>query len=311
MIKNFIYLDKDKMYSLSSQVFEGITEYLINNNRDKKEESNSQKGPVGSGRIMAEIIGEQRDVTEKKYLHDYAYVLFEEHLIEQGKVLNINEVEKDNIIKSIKSFPFIKIKGTLAFNDVEAIKSSLSNFNKFGEALTHITSHEEIEKVKEQFEQLQANSKDRNKKTQIKNEMRRLTNIGKLAKEKGLKQDQVFLDHLEFLFSYGFQDQFEIQIENFGHIFSANLKRDDLKEREDLLIRKYSRKTEVEFVIFGMVAQYLESGDIQMDDDETEYENIKEGLMNLVLHFGNVEKSFTGRLSNEIVIDPIAVYVEL
>ena len=28
MIKNITYLDEDKMYSLSSQLFEGVTEYI-------------------------------------------------------------------------------------------------------------------------------------------------------------------------------------------------------------------------------------------------------------------------------------------
>lgn len=30
MIKNFIYLDEEKLYSLSSQIFEGVTEYVLN-----------------------------------------------------------------------------------------------------------------------------------------------------------------------------------------------------------------------------------------------------------------------------------------
>lgn len=30
LIKNIVYLDVDKMYSMSSQVFEGVTEYILN-----------------------------------------------------------------------------------------------------------------------------------------------------------------------------------------------------------------------------------------------------------------------------------------
>lgn len=32
-IKNFIYLDEYKMYSISSQIFEGITEYLVDHKK--------------------------------------------------------------------------------------------------------------------------------------------------------------------------------------------------------------------------------------------------------------------------------------
>ena len=38
---------------------------------------------------------------------------------------------------------------------------------------------------------------------------------------------------------------------------------------------------------------------------------IKEALINLVAHMTTVETAFTGRLKNEIIIDPIALYTEL
>ncbi len=55
-IKNFIYLDEYKMYSISSQIFEGITEYLMNYEESTKEESEEQKGPISSGRVVADIL---------------------------------------------------------------------------------------------------------------------------------------------------------------------------------------------------------------------------------------------------------------
>lgn len=43
MIKNFIYLDEEKMYSLSSQLFEGITEYVLNESSSEQSDSEEQK----------------------------------------------------------------------------------------------------------------------------------------------------------------------------------------------------------------------------------------------------------------------------
>ena len=56
MIKSFIYLDEQKMYSLSSQIFEGITEYVLSESGSENQNSESQKGPVGSGRVLADVI---------------------------------------------------------------------------------------------------------------------------------------------------------------------------------------------------------------------------------------------------------------
>ena len=81
MIKNFIYLDEEKMYSLSSQVFEGITEYVLNEKSTESENIESQKGPVGSGRILGDILRQADKKTEKKFLSDFSYTLFEQKLL--------------------------------------------------------------------------------------------------------------------------------------------------------------------------------------------------------------------------------------
>lgn len=54
MIKNIIYLDEAKMYSMSSQIFEGVTEYVLNEVSSTHEDTEEQKGPVGSGRVLAD-----------------------------------------------------------------------------------------------------------------------------------------------------------------------------------------------------------------------------------------------------------------
>lgn len=78
-----------------------------------------------------------------------------------------------------------------------------------------------------------------------------------------------------------------------------------------MLIRKYSRQTEKEFVLFGIITQSSRHGSLDLDTNSKEIETIKEALMNLVGHLTNVELTFTGRLQNEIIIDPIAIYTEL
>lgn len=314
MIKNFVYLDVEKLHSLSSQVFEGITEYILNESSTESEKSESQKGPVGSGRVLGEILKQSGKTSERKYLDDYSYTLFEKKLIEDGLVFDIDAEKKlENISDAIEGRSFIKIKAKAIFNDINSINDTLKNFNKIGKAFTHITNFKEISAVKEQIDKAKSNTKDRNQRSKLKQQFRAVTNISKLAKESGLQQDQGFLDDLSLVLNYGFQDQLEIQMKLCGFYFSANLKRENLRENESLIIRKYSRQTEVEFVIFGVITQYQRTDldDVEEVEENEEYESIKEALMNLVSHLSNVESTFTGRLSNEVIIDPIALYTEL
>ena len=58
------------MYSIFSQIFEGVTESLTNYQGSATEKGEEQKGPVGSGRIMADILKSESGTQEKKYRHD-------------------------------------------------------------------------------------------------------------------------------------------------------------------------------------------------------------------------------------------------
>ena len=78
-------------------------------------------------------------------------------------------------------------------------------------------------------------------------------------------------------------------------------------------MRKYSRFAEKKFVLFGVVAQSSSDLVYHEEDDEDNYEfrHIKEAIMSLVEKLSIVESTFSGKLENEIIIDPIALYREI
>lgn len=305
-IKNFIYLDEEKMYSLSSQLFEGVTEYVLNESFSGKDESESQKGPVGSGRILGDILKSSERKTEKKFLNDHSFNIFESKLIEDDKVIVIPPTQSHPDIPNDKSF--IKISSRATFNDINSINSTLKNFNTIGKALAHVSNFEKISAIQEELNRSSAGN--RNEKSKIKAQLKNLTDAGQLAAQSGLQHDQKFLDNLALLLTYGFQDQLEVQMTSSSTIFSANLNRTFLRESEDLVIRKYSRRTEVQFTLFGIITQYGRTPQ-ELGEEANEDGGIKRALMNLVTQLSHVESTFTGRLSNEIIIDPIALYTEI
>ena len=309
MVKNFVYLDEEKMYSLSSQLFEGITEYILNESTSEKGESEEQKGPIGSGKVLGDILRSSERNTEKRFLNDYSYIIFEKKLLDDKMVLVVPSEGLD-IEKYLGSKSFIKITSKATFNDINSINETLKNFNKIGKALAYLANHEKIEAARGQLEKAKRTLKDRNQNSKLQAQLKSMTSIAKLAVDSGLQQDQEFLDNLVLLLSYGFQDQLEVQMNLDSLKFSANLNRSFLRESEALMIRKYSRKTEIKFTLFGIITQYQreELGGLE---EKKNFNNIKEALMSLVLHLCNVESQFTGVLSGEIIVDPIALYAEI
>ena len=237
---------------------------------------------------------------------------------EDRKVLNVSMGNNiSETIEDIGNAGFVKIKAKAVFNDMEAIKSTIAEFNKLGEALTYVTNYDEIAKVRQQLETLEGSVRDRNQKARLRKGQKALTNIEDLASSSGLRQDPIFLKNLCLILDYGFQDQFEVQMTADEYIFSANLKRAHLREDERLLVRKYSRFSESDFVLFGTVAQSptgsidTGSADENKSIQESEPQHLKQAIMRLVESLSEVESSFSGKLVNETIIDPIAIYREI
>lgn len=118
------------------------------------------------------------------------------------------------------------------------------------------------------------------------------------------------MSDLALLTKYGFSDQFEIQQLGEEVIFTSCLKKEFLREKEDLLVKKYSRKTEKEVVVFGLISQAFSANEAEIDNNR-DFSNMKGALMNIVEHLANIENSISGKQKNEIVIDPIAAYFEV
>lgn len=319
-IRSFLYLDNYKMYSISSQLFEGLTEYIVTNKDEENSESETQKGPLGSGRVLADIIRKSSNQTEKKFLHDYSYNLFEEALIQKDKVIQIDKSNIDIQIRKLKDYSFVKVTGRVVFNDLQMIEDTLSNFNNIGEALGYVTKKaaydEEMAVLKEQVNQIP----DRNQKAKANSFLKNKGEFKKILKEEGLQLDDDYIKHLCYILNYGYNQQFEVQIPiGDSFLFSAQLDRDNLKDKEHRIIKKYSRETEKEFILFGMLTQIDKESNREslLIDRTTEWENneedgnMKEAIMNVVRTLTNVEKTFSGKLDYEIIIDPISMYIEL
>lgn len=302
MIRHFLYLDEQKMYSLSSQLFEGITEYILNENTSDKKEETQQKGPIGSGRILADVINSTVRSSEKRFLHDYSYNLLEKKLIEQKNILEVNNEN----INEIGKYSFIKIKAKATFNDINKINELFQNFNKLGEGITRLTVEEEIEKKIK----LASSSDELLKIESESKKLRDDKHIHKLAVERNLYKNEKFLKELTMLTNYGFSEEFEIQQKINNYLFTSTLNRDFLREKENILIKKYARKTEKDIFVVGIITQTSKENIPNLSDVQVP-KNMRQGLSGMIEHLNLIEYSLFGKAENEIIIDPIAVYTEL
>jgi hypothetical protein len=307
-IRQFLYLDEYKMYSLFSQLFEGSTDYIVRYAEAAQEESETQKGPVASGRVLADLAATKQSQEERRILNDYAYTLFEDEIDRQGILATIEEgVVSTHVVPG----SLVRVRGTAILNDMRAISSFIKNFNAFGEALTYVQSHAAREELEKTAQAALQTVRDRNQKARIKEELRAKTDLQTLAKRSNLRQDEQFLTKLASLLDFGYGDHFEIRCRPVGAtsnaFYSALLKRESLRENESLTVKKFGRHAEGQFSLIGVMCQVGDPS-TGAEPPKEEFTHFKEAIYNMVTALAGVETSFTGRIDNEYVVDPIAVY---
>lgn len=296
------------MYSMSSQIFEGLTEYILKEFGSAQERTEEQKGPVGSGRVLADAMKLSERSVEKRFLHDHSLALFETRLAELDLLQHVTSAAADGLVVG-KSF--VRVSAKANFIDVAKITSMLASFNAIGEALAHVTKYSEIDATRQEMQKIKDSVKDKTRLAELRQLEKKLADTAELAKQTGLYQDPRFLKHLALVTEFGFSDQLEVQQRIGERLFSACLKREYLRESEDLIIRKYSRKTEKSLVVLGVVTQSQQVSDPTVGEIVPEPMSMKEAVTNLVNHIAAIEGSLAGKASYEVIIDPIAVYVTL
>lgn len=232
--------------------------------------------------------------------------------MDEGKILDLSgpDIDMNSLKETIHKFSFVKVKARAVFNDAHKITELVTEFNVIGQALAHMGAHEDIETAKNALNEMKTGGVSKTKLAGLEAELKRLTNLPLLAKANGLQQDPKFLSDVAQLIKYGFSDQFEIQQRCNDVIFTSCLKRKFLREEVDLLVKKYSRKTDRDVVVFGIISQAFTANDPEIDT-EKKLPNLKAGLMMLVEHLAQIEQSISGKQENEVVIDPIAAYIEV
>lgn len=289
MIHNFVYIDSEKLRSMSSQLFEGVTEYILKKNSENEETGDSQKGPIGSGQILGDIFRRGSSSTELKFLEDHAYVLFEKRLMEDGLIDVINGHTGP---LSSPTKPFVSVTGQMTLHDVKEVLRLVSNFNEFGEALYRISNQNDIE-------------------TGSKGKPLNDNEVRFRAKQLGMQIDKKFADAVAVTLRWGYQDLIEAQMLVGETLFTAPLKRASLREAEDMLVQKFSRRSQLDFTMLGMVTRRGTDAVASAPPEPRDAESVKEGLQIVLDHMLELESMFTGPRSNEVVVDPVAIYMSV
>lgn len=297
-IKNIIYLDYEKMYSLSAQLFQGVVfESLIEKGYSFSEKDSVQK--------LENSNTENDSRTNFVKPYDYHYSMFENKLYEVNKITTLSKglFEKEISFDNIKRHPFIKSTGKISITDPVALTRLTKDFNKFTDHLGYITGAGEINSLYAELKEIGRQNKQQiaSIKSRIKSLEDELEYIKKCSNQK-------YQDSLSEILEFSYGTEIEVN-QNMGeYLVSGFFEREFLKQSVSIFLKRYARKTVTEFTILGILTQYKTN---EWNIPDVGFNDFRGAIKDINQANYNVEKSFLDVADKELIIEPIAMYTEL
>ena len=136
IIRDFLYLDVDRLYSLSSQVFEGVAAHIVESFQSDNTKTTEVKGTFG--KRIGEEVAEAALRTENKILYDHLYNLLEDSL--KSVIIEPINLTKNNYRNILAKTYLVKVRGSIKISDYARLMHFLDNFNNIGFSLAYLQS---------------------------------------------------------------------------------------------------------------------------------------------------------------------------
>ena len=310
-MKSILYFDERKVFSLSSQIFSGVTEYIIKESTTNSTESETQKGTIASGKVLAQAITSGGKDVEKRVMHDHAFSLFEKEIERQELVNNIGVNYDTENIGNILAKPFVRISAPARIFDVKKIVDIMDDFNGIGRALAYTQSKEAIDEISKKFDALIETTKDQTKLGSLKKQKTKAIEELVDIAAKGMHQDPMFMQALSRVVKFGFEESLEIHQAVGALRFTSLLDKLNLREDASSLSRKYGRLTKLNLMVFGTITNYPNSNSESLKPVDDATSSMKEALIKIANSMAVLEDNYSDVGKNEYMVDPLAIYVML
>jgi len=289
LIRDFIYLDWEKIRSIAAQVFEGLPE----DKKSEKGEENIVQSEVGTNLwlLKSSVGGDLRYFNsehETRSLHHYIYYLVEQKLQETGSLIDINsEFNFDNWNKDFfYDGQFVKIEGLIRLIDFDWLYKWMANFQKSVKTIQLY----ELNAIKEKLAH-EAKKKEHE---------RHLSDIRNLK-----------LDDMKDLMQQFFGDTIRIKVvPNISYpqkIFVGSGEPKNFNETGKSLSEKYGYDIDAHWIVFGQVNLSRANHDEKTVVFPTG-NKMEDALEGVVISLNEIQKTASHIAFPAIPITPISIY---
>lgn len=321
-IREFIYVDVPKVYSLYSQIFGGITDHVIEERINQLITNDTQGSMLKQATSGSQGMEASRRI-ESSILHDHMYTRLEAEL--EPTVINANDITIEGMIKIFDQNPTIKVCGRSEVEDYERISVFFEKFNSLAEVIAHaiLTSSPEFAKTKQELHNELEGATGKARKQELKKKIEELSGpkiMKQVLDNRNLGQDPQLLKNLKFMGDLFNPDGYDICItpkENPKLHFRGVLDKTWLRNDPQLIRRLYGGQSEAPWSMVGIVTHLPGTHIAQSSSDGENKQQDKDSPMmldayrNMFRSARVFERMFLESPSEiEVVISPLAIYRE-
>ncbi|PAV12880.1 hypothetical protein ASJ81_19525 [Methanosarcina spelaei] len=296
-VRDFIYIDIDRVKSIISQLEEGLVDQT--QTLKGKSEGAALGGEGGitgflKGKADSELKLHQQ-LSETKSMHDYIYNKAEKLLLDKKQLLRVPNKEtsySEKMRDSIGRNSFVLVRGKILINDFSQLKKLIDNWEKLSKYFAKCSIHADRDKLTLE----QANE----------TYMNLLQNFTKDFDEEMRKGMLLFIDMF-------YKDRIVIKIipyvESPDFRLVGNIDKQYLRDDIDSITYKYGTAPYSNWTIFGQIASLPPKNESNEQFNMTG--NQIESAFNAIFdEYRNIERMAQSVTYPEIAITPIAIYRE-
>lgn len=212
IIRDFLYEDIDRLYSIYSQVFQGVAGQIVESFTNQAASKESGRSAPLTGRTLEEQVVELSTHMQVKWLHDHMYNTLEEKL---GSVMIEDpELTPGNYEQVLSGCFLLKVQGAAEISDYHRLTTFLEKYNELGEAIafSHLLSVTGEGAAAGALEREHAAPKDRNERVRAREMEKRKTDPKAIAQAMGLRQNPELLKRLKLFLDFFGMDPFEVVV---------------------------------------------------------------------------------------------------
>lgn len=321
VIRDFIYVDVDLLYSLYSQVFEGVADQIIKSYVALESRSDISKNLLASSNLETQVAEASRR-TESTFLYDHMYNLLEDKI--KSAILENPDLSKDDFREVLDDAFVLKIDGAAEIEDYARIKEFMGKFNDIAGAIAYAGMISDEGKGDSEIENEINRESDRNTKAKLRALQKAKKNPKKLAEAMGIAQDETLLNNLIMFTDMFNPEGFEITVVPMPGdnkvVYRGILNRKWLRMEPKFLRSLFGGYAEGGWTMVGKVT-YLPGATIPDIDDEDDEDDVSEdeepavsmrdafrAMFNKALAFDRITLESDSRI--EIIMSPLAIYRE-